>query len=259
MQRDKQQKRRFLKKLLRAFFKKKLLRALSKIVGTLAVGFFAGLLAQAIFDPFIKPFLPWLKFPASVQIEVRYPDGRLVACKEITKVLLYRYLPAKRDFKLFREENSPLPVVRWDDIPPGQYAVEAYVTDMYAGGAGWDPKLPITIASAAKRTITIEIIPQAKLRFCVYQQDGQTPLTGAWVEIRSHLGNLWRSGYVNEKGTTAWFYLQPTNEADENEDDEGKEFYQADIYYDGKLIKSIPRITLDPEESREIIVKVERP
>ena len=182
MQRDKQQKRRFLKKLLRAFFKKKLLRALSKIVGTLAVGFLAGLLAQAIFDPFIKPFLPWLKFPASVQIEVRYPDGRLVACEEITKVLLYRYLPAKRDFKLFREENSPLPVVRWDDIPPGQYAVEAYVTDMYAGGAGWDPKLPITIASAAKRTITIEIIPQAKLRFCVYQQDGQTPLTGAWVE-----------------------------------------------------------------------------
>lgn len=58
MQRDKQQKRRFLKKLLRAFFKKKLLRALSKIVGTLAVGFLAGLLAQAIFDPFIKPFLP---------------------------------------------------------------------------------------------------------------------------------------------------------------------------------------------------------
>jgi len=254
---NKQWKRSFLKKLIHIArrWKRGLLKKLVHIAGAIAIGFFAGLLAQATFDPLIKPYLPWVKRTASVQIEVRYPDGRLVACKEITKVLLYKYLPAEQDFILFREEDSPLPVVRWDDIPPGRYAVEAYVTDMYAGGTGWDPKLPITVSAAAKRTITIKTIPQAQLRFWVYQRDGQTPLTGAWVEIRSHLGNLWRSGYVDKNGATAWFYLQPTNQADENK---REEFYQADIYYDGKLIKSIPQITLDRKESREITVKVEK-
>ncbi|MFQ6111294.1 MAG: hypothetical protein ACE5LX_04595 [Nitrospinota bacterium] len=216
------------------------MRTIYWILGSILIGLIAGIIVQATFDPFIKPIIPWIQAAGILEVEVRYQDGKLVPCNELSELILYEY--KERD--VFRRVISEVSIHQWEDLPPGEYAIEAYINDMYAGQVGWDN--PIIIARGSRQKVIITPAPQAKLQVTVYQRDGKTPLPGAYVEIRSHTGKSWRSGNTDSKGATTWFYLQATTGE--------QEYYRADVYYRDKLVGSSPNITLQSGEPMEISI-----
>jgi len=124
-----------------------------------------------------------------------------------------RVPPEGLSLKIYRNvENSPThqisslgenPVTIGKLSANDRYKVEVYSTGMYAGVGFVDMK-----ASQEQTTITIKNM--GGLRLNVFYSDGQTPISGAHVSIKSNDGHLWSSSETDLHGNTLRAWLYPT-------------------------------------------------
>jgi len=135
-----------------------------------------------------------LERKGSLRVQVRHPEtGNLVAGSELNSLELYR------DGSLFQTVDPPSGDYTFNNLSPNHtYRVDAYGTDMFIGNASEY----ISPGEDAPKTITAHY--QGTLRVKVYYSDGATPLSGAYVEVRSHEGRAWPSGTTGSDGWVSW-------------------------------------------------------
>jgi len=177
----------------------------------------------------------WLYYippPSSLTIYTRYPDGNLIPTNELSSLVIYW----DSDYSIIEPVSSN--PYTFNDLLIDDYLVKAYVNDMYSGDTGW-----IYIGPGSSESRTMYAPAQGYLRVQAQYNDG-APLPNAYVEIESHDGTVWKSGYAESDGWTIWFCLQPTTQSGE--------FYKARVYYNGYQRGESVEIRFGLYESKEI-------
>ncbi|HLE35087.1 MAG TPA: polysaccharide deacetylase family protein [Nitrososphaerales archaeon] len=120
-----------------------------------------------------------------------------------------------------------------------KYIVEVYKNDMYAG-SGF---LELTSAEAE---LDIKIALGGGFRFNVFYEDGNTPVEGAFVSIKSQDGSILRTGPTDSEGKTLRFWLQST--ITENN------YYIATVSMGEHVVYEQSNVKLEPGERKEVKV-----
>lgn len=171
----------------------------------------------------------------SIEVEIKYTNGdRLDTWQTILKVFQDDGDKAYRTIE-FPESNPYL----IDSLPLGhKYKVKVYVNNMYAGENFLDLK-------AKKGYLKITIPLSGGMRFIALYNDGQTPINGATISLRSDDGKLWKQDVTDSKGLTTRFWLQPNNLVEED-------YYIAEVLVDGELLYSHSPVIFFPAAQGDI-------
>lgn len=159
-------------------------RLIAVVVGLCFVAMFPAAFAQqstGTIDVFIKSENNDRVFPQGVTIKV-FKDLESLPIQEILSV-----------------ENNPLSI---SSLPLGhRYSIEVYVNSMYAGVGFVD-------LQKSKQSTEITIKNMGGMRLNVFYNDGQTPLSGAFVVIKSQDGKSWHTSNTDQFGNSirAWLY-----------------------------------------------------
>jgi peptidoglycan/xylan/chitin deacetylase (PgdA/CDA1 family) len=128
-----------------------------------------------------------------------------------------RVFPQGVSIKIFKDlEKTPTEEIlslesnpfTTSSLPLGhRYSVEVYVNNMYAGVGFVD-------LQQSKQNLEITIKNFGGMRLNVFYKDGQTPLSGAYVVIKSHDGKSWHTSTTDQFGNSirAWLYPSVRNE-----------------------------------------------
>lgn len=120
-----------------------------------------------------------------------------------------------------------------------RYKIEVYVSSMYANVDF------VNLASGSEKSEMSIPIPGSVL-FTVVSADGNTPIEGASVSLRSGDDSYkyWTNSTTDEFGNTIRFWVQPTVLQDD--------YYVADVSIGDGLSYAFSPITVDPGRSQEI-------
>ncbi len=130
-------------------------------------------------------------------------------------------------------ENNPFSV----SLPLNhRYKVEVYMHDMYAGASFVDLK-------KAQEKMEITIKNQGGMRLSVFYKDGETPLAGADIVVKSHTGNAWAFFETDANGNTIRSWLYPTVK--------DTDYYTAEITIAKDIKYVAPPIRLQPNVAQE--------
>jgi len=174
----------------------------------------------------------------TIQVEVKYTNGDLADFYGMNLVVYqdYNSVPIlKKDI-----ENNPDSISLPKDH---RYKIEVYANGMY-GDVGY------VDLNNNQEKINISIPLSGGLQFNIFYKDGQTPINGATVSIKSYDGTQWRLGKTNDQGDTIRYWIQSTTK--------NTDYYIADVYLGEihlttlKQIKLLPGLTKD----QKIIVPI---
>jgi peptidoglycan/xylan/chitin deacetylase (PgdA/CDA1 family) len=174
----------------------------------------------------------------TIQVEVKYTNGDLADFYGMSLVVYqdYNSVPIlKKDM-----ENNPDSISLPKDH---RYKIEVYANGMY-GDVGYMD------LNNNQEKINISIPLSGGLQFNIFYKDGQTPINGATVSIKSYDGIQWRLGKTNDQGDTIRYWIQSTTK--------NTDYYIADVYLGEihlttlKQIKLLPGLTKD----QKIIVSI---
>lgn len=134
-------------------------------------------------------------------------------------------------------ENNPFSV---SSLQLGhRYSIEVYVNSMYAGVGFVD-------LQKNKQNIEITIKNMGGMRLNVFYKDAQTPLSGAYVVIKSKDGKSWHTSTTDQYGNSIRAWLQPSVK-DGN-------YYYAEVSLGPNLKYTHLPIKLQPEVAQEFKV-----
>jgi len=172
----------------------------------------------------------------SLTVSVYDSRGAPVSVPDLNTMVIFQDTPGNI-YEIISTPTLTTNSYTWNALPSGHsYLVEAYVNDMYSGSSGW-----IAIESpGVSKSVSIITYDSSFLKVKTTFSDGITPLPGAYVEIYSHKGTLWRSGDTDSNGETTWFSLQPTTVSGES--------YQIYVFYDGEQVGATEGVTLSSSE-----------
>ena len=166
-----------------------------------------------------------------IQVEVKYNNGDRADFYGM-KLVVYQDF----DKTIFLEkqlENNPDTIT----VPENhRYKIEVYANGMYAG-------VGYVQLDNDSENITIDIPLSGGLKFNVYYQDGETPMEGARIVIKSNDGTEWRQGITNNQGETLRYWIQSTTNQNE--------YYIADVFLGNLFLKSQYPIKLQPGVSTD--------
>ena len=130
----------------------------------------------------------------SLRVQVRHSENDiLVAGSELNALQLYK------DNSFDGEVNPTTADYTFPDLSPRYtYRVDAYGTDMYIG-SGSEYLSP---GENASEEISAHFLGTVRIR--TLYADGISPLDDAYVELRSHEGTAWRSGFSDVDGWISW-------------------------------------------------------
>ena len=174
----------------------------------------------------------------TIQVEVKYTNEDIADFYGMSLVIYQDYGNApilKKEMK-----NNPDSISLPKDH---RYKIEVYANGMY-GDVGY-----IDLRNNQEK-ININIPLSGGLQFNIFYKDGQTPIKGATVSIKSHDGIQWRLGKTNDQGDTIRYWIQSTTK--------DTDYYMADVYLGGiplttfTPIKILPGLTKD----QKIIVPI---
>jgi len=157
----------------------------------------------------------------TIQVEVKYTNEDIADFYGMSLVIYQDYgnIPIlKKEMK-----NNPDSISLPKDH---RYKIEVYANGMY-GDVGY-----IDLRNNQEK-ININIPLSGGLQFNIFYKDGQTPIKGATVSIKSHDGIQWRLGKTNDQGDTIRYWIQSTTK--------DTDYYMADVY-----LGEIPLTTLMP-------------
>ena len=174
----------------------------------------------------------------TVQVEVKYTNGDRADFYGMSLVIYQDYgnVPIlKKDM-----ENNPDSISLPKDH---RYKIEVYANGMY-GDVGY-----VDLKSNQEK-ININIPLSGGLQFNVFYKDGQTPIKGATVSIKSHDGTQWRLGKTNDQGDTIRYWIQSTTK--------DTDYYIADVYLGEIHLTTLTQIKLVPglTKDQKIIVPI---
>ena len=162
----------------------------------------------------------------TVQVEVKYTNGDIADFYGMTLVIYQDYsnVPIMKK----EMENNP----EFISLPKDhRYKIEVYANGMY-GDVGY-----VDLKSDQEKT-NISIPLSGGLQFNVFYKDGQTPIKGATVSIKSHDGTQWRLGKTNDQGDTVRYWIQSTTK--------NNDYYVADVYLGEIHLTTLTQIKLFP-------------
>ena len=171
----------------------------------------------------------------SLEIGIQYTNGDRVAPSE----MVYKVYQDTRD-NLFKTIEGPSSNPYYlNSLPLNyKYIVEVYVNDMYSGIGSAD------LTAAQTKDLTIKIPLSGGFRFNVFYDDGNTPIEGAEVSIKSHTGNVLRHSTTDNEGKTPRSWLQSTTA-------EG-DYYSVSVSMGEHLIFDQSPIRLEPGVRKEV-------
>jgi len=126
-----------------------------------------------------------------------------------------------------------------DSLPLGhKYTVKVYVNNMFAGQSFLN-------LEESEQHLPVNIPLSGGMRFIVFYDDGQTPIEGAILTIRSDDGQQWSQQITDDEGKTARVWLQSNNVV---EDD----YYIAEVLLDKDIIYSHTTVIFHPSAIGDI-------
>jgi len=137
----------------------------------------------------------------SIEVEIEYNNGDKLNTWQTT----IKVLQDGSDDAYTLIENPKTNPFLIESLPLGhKYTVEVYVNNMFA-----ESSFLILEEDVAELNV---IIPLAGgYRFVVLYDDGQTPIVGATISIKSDDGHQWNQENTNAQGITSRFWLQANN------------------------------------------------
>ena len=176
----------------------------------------------------------------TLEVEIKYTNGDRVDYSE-TIFVVYQGNDSIPYLEKLATNNPDF----IKSLPIGyKYKIEIYVNNMYAS-VGYVDLQEIE----QKLDLTVPLSGGLKLR--VFYEDGQTPIKGAAVIIKSHDGKEWRKSITNENGDTLRAWIQSTNRAED--------YYAAEIWLGEILLYTYSPIKLQAGLPREYKVIVPVP
>ena len=174
----------------------------------------------------------------TVQVEVKYTNGDIADFYGMTLVIYqdYNNVPIMKK----EMENNP----EFISLPKDhRYKIEVYANGMY-GDVGY-----VNLKNDQEKT-NINIPLSGGLQFNVFYKDGQTPIKGATVSIKSNDGTQWRLGKTNDQGDTIRYWIQSTTK--------NNDYYIADVYLGEIHLTTLTQIKLFPglTKDQKIIVPI---
>lgn len=165
-----------------------------------------------------------------------------------------KVVPFEVSVKIFKDfENTPFKEISTleenpftiSSLPLGhRYRVEVYMNNMYADVGYVDLQ-----KSQEKLEMTIK--NTGGMRLSVFYKDGETPLEGVRVWIRSHDGKLWDTSQTDQYGHTERAWLYPTTKAGD--------YYYAEILLDRGIKYTHSPIKLQPNVAQEFKIVTKWP
>jgi len=174
----------------------------------------------------------------TIQVEIKYTNGDRADFNGM-KLLVYQDFE-KSVFLEKQLENNPDTIT----VPENhRYKIEVYANGMYAD-------VEYVQVNNNSEEIVINIPLSGGLKFDVFYEDGQTPMEGARVVIKSNDNTEWRQGITNKLGETVRYWIQSTT----NQNDH----YIADVFLGELFLKSQYPIKLQPGISTDekIIINI---
>jgi peptidoglycan/xylan/chitin deacetylase (PgdA/CDA1 family) len=134
-------------------------------------------------------------------------------------------------------ENNPFLL---SPLPLGQrYKVEVYVNDMYAG-------VGFVNLQKSKENLEITIKNMGGMRLNVFYNDAQTPLSSAYVVLKSQSGKSWHTSETDQYGNSIRAWLYPSTK--------DGDYYYAEISLGPNLKYTYTPIKLQPDVAQEFKV-----
>ena len=174
----------------------------------------------------------------TIQVEIKYTNGDRADFNGM-KLLVYQDF----DKSIFLEktlENNPDVIT----VPENhRYKIKVYANGMYAD-------VGYVQVNNKSEEITINIPLSGGVKFDVYYKDGQTPIQGVRIVVKSNDNTEWKQGITNKQGETPRYWIQSTINPDDH--------YIADVYLGELFLKSQYPIKLQPGLSKDekIIINI---
>ena len=175
---------------------------------------------------------------SSLQIEVKYTNGDRIDAYQ-TNYIIYQD-SEKNPFLEKKLETNPETVTLPKDH---RYKVEVYVNGMFSE-VGY-----VELKNSLEK-LEVNIPLPGGLKFNVFFEDGETPIDGATVIIKSNNGQEQKVGKTDDLGQTMRYWLQSTNLKDD--------YYVVEVYFDEFLLTSVSNIKIHQgiAQEQKIIVPI---
>ena len=164
-----------------------------------------------------SPALSFAQETGSFYVDIKYNTGdRLDTYQTILEV--FRDDDTEPYVTIEFPETNPYLV---DSLPLGsKYKVDVYVNGMFAETGKVD-------LQGTGQTLQLLISPSGGMRFNVFYSNGETPIEGALLTIKSHDGRTWGVKNTDADGLTTRFWLQPNERA--------SDYYIVEVTIDGSI------------------------
>ena len=171
----------------------------------------------------------------SIEVAIKYTNGdKLNTWQTIVKVL-----QDGGDDAYTIIENSKTNPFLIKSLPLGhKYTVEVYVNNMFAGSSFLNLE-----EGEAELNVIIPIA--GGYRFVVLYDDGETPIEGATISIKSDDGHQWNQEITDKQGITTRFWLQSNNLVVDD-------FYIVEVSVDEDLIYVYSPVIFHPATQGDI-------
>jgi V8-like Glu-specific endopeptidase len=180
----------------------------------------------------------------SLEVDVEHEDG--TDASDVGALLAYQDGEVVEE--VTAEDGIDLPY-EFGRLDTGHTVVEVYSQGMFVGTVLAD----LAPGENASRTLTAPSL--TPVEYQVYHEDGEVPLEGANVTVRSQGGDVVREGTTNGDGNVT-FELQEQLEHDDGSYD-ADEFYDVSVAYEGEVVATDRIDTLGAEaESRTLVAPV---
>jgi len=174
----------------------------------------------------------------TIQVEVKYTNEDIVDFYGMNLVVYQDFsnTPILKKEMLSNPELISLP-------KDHKYKIEIYANGMY-GDVGY-----VDLKNNLEK-ININIPISGGLQFNVFYKDGQTPIKGATISIKSQDGTQWRVGKTNDQGNTLRYWIQSTTR--------DTDYYIADVSLGEINLTTLSQIKLLPglTKDQKIIVPI---
>ena len=162
----------------------------------------------------------------TIQLEVKYTNGD-IADHGGMKILVYQDFDKTPILEKNLESNPDFITVPENH----RYKIEVFANGMYAG-----VDYVQSLTDLAELEIGIPL--SGGLKFNVFYDDGETPIEGATLVIKSNDNTEWRRAITNSQGETLRYWIQSTTATDDH--------YVTDVYLGEVFLKSHYPIKLLP-------------
>ncbi len=175
----------------------------------------------------------------TIQVEVKYTNGDLADFYGMSIVIYQDY----SKIPILKKEMESNP--EYISLPKDhKYKIEVYANGMY-GDVGY-----IDLKNNQEK-INISIPLSGGIQFNVFYKDGQTPIKGATVSIKSHDGSQWKLGKTNDQGDTLRYWIQATTKS--------TDYYVVDVYLGEIHLTTLTQIKLLPGLTKDQKITVPIP